>query len=41
MTVQTGMAMINEEILEVADVQSVDGFITSNPSQSYIEDDLI
>jgi len=42
MAVQTGIAMINEENLEVADVQSNDDFTISNPSQSCPDDlDLI
>ena len=42
MAVQTGIAMINEENLEVASVQSNDDFTILNPSQSYPDDlDLI
>ena len=38
MAVQTGIAMINEENLEVASVQSNDDFTIPNPSQSYPDD---
>ena len=38
MAVQTGIAMINEENLEVASGQSNDDFTIPNPSQSYPDD---
>lgn len=38
MAVQTGIAMINEENLEVANVQSNDDFTIPSPSQSYPDD---
>ena len=38
MAVETGIAMINEENLEVADVQSNDDFTIPNPLQSYPDD---
>ena len=38
MAVQTGIAMINEENLEVASGQSNDDFTIPNPSQSYTDD---
>ena len=38
MAVQTGIAMINEENLEIASGQSNDDFTIPNPSQSYPDD---